>query len=220
MCQYVVLDLEMCPVPKGSTATCKYKYKQETIQIGAVLLNESLDIIDSFNSFIKPEYGKISPYIQSLTGITYNMTKNACNFNEAMNAFFDWIPEDTTLVSWSFSDRKQLFEEATNKGLDVNPILIAWDNWIDSQKMYSEKTETPDRRYSLNEALIAADITCEGHEHDGLSDAINTAKLFVKMLKEPQLKLNPIYANAKEEIHESLSYSLSNLFGKLLAEAV
>ena len=41
MCKYVVIDLEMCKVPKAMR-TSKYQWSSETIQIGAVLV----DVID------------------------------------------------------------------------------------------------------------------------------------------------------------------------------
>ena len=39
MCKYVIIDLEMCDVPKYRM-TENYRWTRETIQIGAVLLNE------------------------------------------------------------------------------------------------------------------------------------------------------------------------------------
>lgn len=57
--------------------------------------------------------------------------------------------------------------------------------------MFSERLEE-ERIFRLSEALIAADIIQEGHEHDGLVDTENTAKLFAKMALEPELQLNKL----------------------------
>ena len=46
MREYVIVDLEMCKVPKPMR-TEKYHWSSETIQIGAVLVNENLEIIGS-----------------------------------------------------------------------------------------------------------------------------------------------------------------------------
>ena len=62
MREYVIVDLEMCKVPKPMR-TEKYHWSSETIQIGAVLVNENLEIIDEFNSYVHPEYGSIDDYI-------------------------------------------------------------------------------------------------------------------------------------------------------------
>lgn len=66
--------------------------------------------------------------------------------------------------------------------------------------------------WSLEEALIAADIIQNGKAHDGLDDAYNTALLFVKMEKNPDFELNKMYSYAKEETTRELSYTLGDLF--------
>ncbi len=55
MCMYAVIDLEMCKVPEYMRATNKLKC--ETIQFGAVLLDENYEIVDHFNTYVNPEYG-------------------------------------------------------------------------------------------------------------------------------------------------------------------
>ena len=42
---YVVIDLEMCRVPK-KCRTEEYHWTNETIQIGAVVLNENMEITE------------------------------------------------------------------------------------------------------------------------------------------------------------------------------
>ena len=54
--KYVVLDLEMCKVPK-SLRNETYRWCYETIQIGAVLLDENYDVKKKFSTFVRPEYG-------------------------------------------------------------------------------------------------------------------------------------------------------------------
>ena len=45
--RYVVIDLEMCDIPKNYRDQV-HPYMKETIQIGAVLLDEGFNICDSF----------------------------------------------------------------------------------------------------------------------------------------------------------------------------
>ena len=85
------------------------------------------------------------------------------------------------------------------------------EQWIDSQKMFDDRLELRDA-LSLNNALIYANITEEGRAHNGLADAVNTAKLFRKMMTEPELILNSYYIEARKEEVEHLSYSLGELF--------
>lgn len=211
--KYVVIDLEMCYVPNCDILR-NYKFGMETIQIGAVLVNEDYEIEDSFNSYVKPEVGHISTFIQHLTGISSYLVKDARCFGEVMKDFMDWLPEDATCVSWSLTDRKQIIEEAAYKGVDVSGMERMFENWIDAQAMFSRKMDS-DRAYRLDEALIASDIYQDGESHDGYDDACNTAKLFIRLETEPDYELNEMYRSAKEDDIEHLSFSLGSVFERL-----
>ena len=64
MCYYVVVDLEMCRVPKAQRKL--YRYKNEIIQIGAALMDSNLNVIDTFSEYVKPEYGFLDSFISKL----------------------------------------------------------------------------------------------------------------------------------------------------------
>ena len=213
MSQYVVVDLEMCRVPQEKRKT-GFRWANETIQIGAVLLNEQYEVIDEFNEFVSPEYGCLDWYITRLTGITSRDLKDAPKMQDALIRFIDWIPEDGLAVSWSDNDLKQIRHEAEAKNIEDSRLNRIIGTWIDCQKMFSDRLQDK-RIYKLSEALIAADIIQEGQEHNGLIDAINTAKLFSKMMKEPEMKLNSIFTNARSEEVVPLSFSIGDLFSNL-----
>lgn len=63
---YLVIDLEMCNVPRDYRSR-SYKYANETIQIGAVLLDEEFKRIGTLSQYVHPEHGVIDPFIQNLT---------------------------------------------------------------------------------------------------------------------------------------------------------
>lgn len=65
---YLVIDLEMCNVPRDYRSR-SYKYANETIQIGAVLLDEEFKRIGTLSQYVHPEHGVIDPFIQNLTGM-------------------------------------------------------------------------------------------------------------------------------------------------------
>lgn len=211
---HVVIDLEMCKVPK-SCRTKSYKWQNETIQIGAVLLDRDYEVIDSFNTFVSPEYGYVDPFIKSLTGIQPKDVANAPKMTEAIKMFTDWIPQgEVEIVSWSDSDENQLRREMTGKEISNDRMEELFETWKDCQVTFSEKMKA-ERRYNLREALIAADILQEGKEHDGLSDAYNTALLFSKMETEEDFKLNDVYEEARFGEVEHLSCTLGDVFGNL-----
>ncbi|MCR5486195.1 MAG: exonuclease domain-containing protein [Lachnospiraceae bacterium] len=209
MDMYAVIDLEMCAVSRDKEKLCGLR--NETIQIGAVLLDGDYNMAGHFNSYVRPQYGTIDAYIRNLTGITRKDIADAPPFREALEAFLGWLPgEGLKIVSWSGHDEKQILSEMKKKcpGMDIGKID---GNWLDCQKLFSEKMGKT-RAYQLQEALIAADIDTEGRAHDGYYDAYNTALLFAKIRNDAEFALNPYYRAACEEgYHESLSSNLGSI---------
>lgn len=193
MCKYVVLDLEMCRI--FSRLHPDIDLRTEIIQLGAVVLNESYEIIDSFNTFVSPQFGSIDKKIKRLTGITYWHVKDAPNFKDVIECFFKWVPKDAKFVAWSESDEKQLRDEMFIKDIEISEFDDV--EWIDCQMLFSDKLDTA-KNYSLAEAVRLAMIDFEEQEHDALIDAINTAKLFKKINTEETLKLNEYYLKEEE----------------------
>ena len=213
MCKYAVVDLEMCRVPYGARKG-KYRWANETIQIGAVLLNEALEIIDEFVTYVSPEYGFIDTYINNLTGISRSDVVTAPSMENALKSFVNWLPCDTKVVSWSNNDELQIRHEIVSKEITIEGLDEILDSWIDCQKTFAEKMHNQ-RCYRLSEALVAADIMYEDGAHDGLVDAYNTALLFSKMENEEEFILNPYYQRAVSEEQESTGFAIGNLFAGL-----
>ena len=61
-----------------------YKYATETIQIGAVLLDDSFKRIGTLCQYLHPEHGVIDYFIENLTGIKNSQVKNAPKLEEAL----------------------------------------------------------------------------------------------------------------------------------------
>lgn len=214
MCQHVIIDLEMCKVPR-SMRKGSYHYSSETIQIGAVLVNEQLEIMDEFCTFVHPQYGTIDRFISNLTGITSDDVKGACEMEEALSKLTEWIPEDAECISWSTSDQKQILHEMEAKDINNPKIQALLECWKDCQKTFSEKIGVH-RRYNLKEALNLADINYDENVHDGLVDAMNTAVLFIKMEKEEELSLSKYFIREEEEA-EPVTCVIGDLFPELKA---
>lgn len=209
--KYVVVDLEMCQVPKFTWDQGK-PLRNETIQIGAVLVDENYEIVSTFNTYVKPELGYLDYFISKLTGITKDDLKDAPIFEDAIDYFMKWVPEnDVKCVSWSMSDMHQLKNEMAKKNIKNDKLSVLLESWIDYQIPVDAKLGK-EGNVSLEEALIATDIIQNGKAHDGLDDAYNTALLFVKMEKNPDFELNKMYSYAKEEKTRELSYTLGDLF--------
>lgn len=208
MSSYAVIDLEMCKV-QGIKRN-EFRHNHELIEIGAVLLNEKLEPADEFMTYISPQFGVIDPFIHKLTGISRADVANAPHAKEALEAFAEWLPDDTIIVSWSESDKHQIMTELEHKNISIPRLESYFETWTDCQKTFSEKMDSP-KVYRLSEALIISDIPFEDGAHDALIDARNTAMLFAKMQKEPKLKLSSYYTAGESKTD---SY---NPFAELLA---
>lgn len=185
---YIVLDLEMCKVPR--TARQSFPAARELIQIGAVAMDENYQIIDTFMTYVNPEYGVLDKQIERLTGITFKHIQGAPKASQALSAFYNWMPEDAILVTWSENDIYQIEDELDLKNIDIPEFYDLLDTYIDCQEIFSDKMNN-DRAYRLSEALIIADIDFDENIHDALVDAKNTALLFEKTQREDVLLLNP-----------------------------
>jgi inhibitor of KinA sporulation pathway (predicted exonuclease) len=191
MSKYVVLDLEMCRVPRG--AKCEnFQAPRELIQIGAVLLDEQYKVVDTFMTFVKPQYGWVDDYIRRLTGIQPSSLIEAPSTEQALKMFANWLPEDAVLVTWSESDVYQIDDEMYFKGIELPELDEYLDTYIDCQQIFSEKMNA-DKIYKLSEALALTGADCTKGEHDALEDARNTASLFVKLQCEEFFTLNQYF---------------------------
>ncbi len=205
-----MVDLEMCR--NLNSLHSEYSHGTEIIQIGAVLLDEEYQIVRRFNCYVRPQYGNIDSFIKGLTGISWDDVKNAPLLEEALWQFIDWLPEEkVTAVSWSKSDEKQLRAEMSEKNIVIERMEDILDRWLDCQPIFTKRLGGR-KRYSLGEALVAADIDTKGNAHNGMSDAYNTALLFSKMMRNPDFELNPYYKAAQEpEKGPGLQFSMGDL---------
>ena len=208
--RYVVLDLEMCGVPKARRRK-EYHWATEIIEIGAVLLDENYDVIDSYKSYVKPDIGIIDTNIEMLTGIRKNMVQNAPGIRKVLENFAGWFPDDVQFVTWSENDEIQIKREIEAKHLEFEGKDKYYGEWYDCQKTFSEIMNDT-KPYKLEEALNLSDVDYDIHLHDGLVDAANTALLFKKRKTEKEYKFNTYYIESKKE-PEMLTSTLGELFG-------
>lgn len=187
--RHIVIDLEMNKLAK------QYKEERlilgrEIIEIGAVVLDEWYQEIGSFKTLVKPQYNDVvEKGITKLTGITTEQVQNAPILEETIHIFFAWchgMNDEIIIHEWSDADLEQITKEITLKKIRLNEedmnLLVGWS---DFQKEYGEKLHL-DNQVSLKNAVMYAGIDFEGHEHDALDDARNTAEL-LKIVRTPSL---------------------------------
>lgn len=209
---YLVIDLEMCKVPKNYRGK-SYKYSSEIIQVGAVFLDEEYKEIGSLSQFVHPEYGVLDYFITNLTGIENGQIKNAPKLQEALIHMINWLGDrEYKIFAWSNCDYSQLKHEVESKHLENEKInqFMDFERWIDYQKIFGKRYNF-EQAVGLEEALMLCDIEPDGRFHDGLDDARNTAKLIEKLEKNPDYEL--IYREREEEVDsQPLKICMGDLF--------
>lgn len=211
----VVIDLEMCRVQKK----CDYAYSHEIIQIGAVVINETFEIVSEFSTYVRPEYGLLDPYITRLTGIVEGNIASAPILKDAMEMFLDWMEhfKIEKIYAWSRSDYIQLDYELRFKKLQSGRAedLLDPDFWIDYQEVFDSRYRFG-RAVSLKDALRYSEICPVGRAHNGLDDAVNTAMLIEKLEKNPDYK--PCVCGTEEPEGERLTFTIGNILSHLFAQ--
>ena len=166
---YVVIDVEMCGV---QIRTQSYNRRHEIVQIGAVMMNESYEIIDSFSTFVRPDYGKIDYFISSLTGIANKDVKHAPGLSDALRSMMEWFGDRRIrFYAWSNTDYNQIRGEILDKNLDEEAFAIFLDreNWVDYQNIVNVRFKIG-RSLALADALQMTELDVDGRLHDGLAE--------------------------------------------------
>lgn len=211
---YVFVDFEMSMIGKEHKEQRRI-CRQEIIEIGAVMLDESLSEVSSFKRYVKPQYARhISTTIRDLTGIEDYFLSACKGVEEELDAFAEWClsyGEDVVVYAWSKSDLSQIQNEYTLKDLafsdSLNKVI---DSWKDLQEEYG-KAVNAERPTALHKALASIGKTFDGKMHDALDDARNTAALFVEMSDPEEFQKTIKYINNYSEKENSI-VTLGDLF--------
>ncbi len=175
---FIIYDLE-ATCWKGRPRTLV----QETIEIGAVLINEYGEVLGTYNKFIKPVLNPLlSSFCRELTSISQEQVNRSNKFPEVIESFQDWADihvEPYLLCSWGNFDRI-MFE----RDCELHDIDSDWvEPHIDLKVQY-KKNKRMHRQPALRRTLENEGIDFIGIQHRAISDAENTAKLFLKYLDE------------------------------------
>ena len=81
------------------------KFINEIIEIGAVKLNEDLEIVDTYSELIKPVVSKkLRSRIKDLTHITNEEVFAGKPFEEAISRLEEWVGKDAIILTWGDTD--------------------------------------------------------------------------------------------------------------------
>ncbi len=184
--QYIVIDLEWNQPMSYQSSVFKAVGDQlmfEMIQIGAVKLDQAMQIVDTLSLPIRPvHYVRIHPRIKRMTRLDDETLDGAPTFLEAMEQFSSWCGEDYLLLTWGCDDVSVL-----KQNMDFHQCSLQLPPLCDIQRLFSDVFEMGKDRKGLKAAMDFLQI--ETHEdknfHNALHDAYYTALVFSR-LPEPE----------------------------------
>lgn len=181
---FVILDLEW----NGAYSRRLKGFMNEIIQFGAVKTDENLNILDTFDMFIRPQVGKkISGKIKTLTNISNEELSGGCQFMQAVSRFKKWMG-DAVLMTWGTSDILTLIENCRYFCGDGHiPFLT---RYIDLQA-YCEQVMKYDKtkQMGLSAAAELLQIDMDGIDHHrALDDSLLSLRCLQKIYSPRQLK--------------------------------
>ncbi|WP_306643425.1 3'-5' exonuclease [Sanyastnella coralliicola] len=172
--RYVIFDLE---------ATCWRRRKpprQETIELGAVMVDEYGQRMSEFSEFIKPKLNPtLSSFCKELTSIEQHHIDGAEDFQDVMWSFEDWLKPnegDYLLASWGDYDKQQLLRDG-----ELHEIELPWLNHFLCLKMSHSKLLKLKEPVGVKTALEYTGLTFDGTSHRAIDDARNTARILEEM---------------------------------------
>lgn len=179
---YIVLDLEWNQTYHEKAVAVQkqlsIRLRGEVIQIGAVKLNENLDIIGSYRITVKPRfYKKIHRHVMRLTGIDQEQIDRGLPLAEAMESFHRFCGDDAAFLTWGPDDIPMLYDNLRANHLEA-PFLA---RYYDMQPMFNRETDGEKRQRSLEYAMEHFGIEMNLPAHDALNDAYFTALVAQKL---------------------------------------
>ena len=187
---YLVIDLE---------ATCKqdvsFREKMETIEIGAVALNDRGKVLGEFQTFIRPQVEpQLSDFCKELTSITQEQVDNALYFWDAIFAFKIWVAqmfggETPIMVSWGKYDVTQLKRDYArwkgkliHNGQSIFDDAFFFKKHINIKQKYLRTFSHSSKNGYLETATKYLGIPWEGRAHRGIDDTRMIVKVMQKMV--------------------------------------
>lgn len=201
---YIVLDLEWNQCP-GGKARENPNLPFEIVEIGAVKLNESREIIGYFSEVIRPQvYRKFHYRTREILHMDMEELQGARTFPEVVSDFWAWCGADCWFCSWGPLDLMELQRNMRFYRMEnplPEPLL-----YYDVQKLFSLLYEDGKSRRSLEDAVEYLQLEKDIPFHRAYDDTCYTARIMERMdwdrVKEYQsVDYYRLPSSRQEEIH-------------------
>ncbi len=204
--KYIIMDLEW------NGATTRDGYFDEIIEIGAVALDDSMNITSEFQTFVSPKQTKkLRGRIKDLTHITNDDLKNADGFVSVFKKLKAWIgtEQDNCMLSWGNSDISVLYQNLKRYNM-LDEIYII-KNYCDAQQLCQKAVDIPlTKQIGLSAFAEMIEIEIGDDQlHRALNDSKLTARCFAKLFT-PAL-FNMFVKKTDPIFYERMNFKTYNL---------
>lgn len=185
MGNYIVFDLEW-----NQASTKEKEVKEimfEILEIGAVKLNEKMEIVDTFSSLVRPQVYRTMHYMtQKIVHLDIHELDREDVFPDVIRRFLKWCEDDPVFCTWGNLDLTQL--QSNLAYYHMKPISKGPLPYLDVQKLFSLCYEDGKLRRSLEYGANYLNLKLDLEFHRALSDAYYTAEIFGHLDKPEVLK--------------------------------
>ena len=202
---YIIMDLEW------NNSYNKYRkcFVNEILEIGAVMVTEELEVIDTFSVIIRSQLiKKLSGRVKNLTHITNEDMMSGVSFQRAVSDFTKWIgSKNCIFMSWGNSDIRVLYDNYSMfckiKGI---PFLT---EYLDLQKYCQQFiVSATNQQISLVNAAIEMGIDISGCKfHCALEDSLLGLRCLKKCYNKDHLMNSSVICD--EAFYQKLMFKAS-----------
>lgn len=164
------------------------KFVNEIIEIGAVKLNEQLEIVDTYSELIKPTVSKkLRTRIKDLTHITNEDVFGGKPFKEAISLLEEWVGDDAIVMTWGDTDIRTML---TNFKCFLKKDKIDFiKQYVDLQRYCQCFIDMENvQQAGLSYAADCLEIDAEKYPHHrALDDSLLSAECFKKVYNKEKL---------------------------------
>lgn len=175
---YIFLDLEWNqPKGRAGMVTAPIALYGEIIRIGAVRVDDNMNITARYHDCVIPKYyKKMNHAVQKLTGLEASSITYGYKFPAAYSRFKEWS-SGGVILTWGDEDKKIMDSNILIHGMKADETVP----WYDLQRIYAYMIVKDGRQHSLQSALEYYGLDQELKAHNALNDAIYASRVGEKM---------------------------------------
>lgn len=177
---YIILDLEW----DSAFFVPEKRFVNQILQIGAVKLDKSFNIVSTFERTVKSDISKrVTGRFSALTGITNEKMRSGVPLLRAVKDFNKWVGKNAVIMTWSTSD---LYTVIENEKYLIKKTRFKIEKYLDLQSFVQNEMRLLgfeiSSQISLSSAATQLGVTLDGLElHTAKDDSVLCALLLKKL---------------------------------------